>query len=94
MIGLTQAATTGLTSLDGANDDFDSRVSSANPAPGDTGAAALLLADVIALTTDVSIRLLLEVDTIADAARASVADLQAMEQFASERADDLNSQIQ
>lgn len=93
MISLTAAAETGLNALDSANDDFDSRVAGANPSLGDTGAAALLLADVLALASDVSLRLLLEVDTIADAARASVADLKAMEKFASDRATDLNSQI-
>ena len=53
----------------------------------------MLLADAVALTTEVALRLLIEVDTIADATRAAVGDLAAVEKYAQGVVNDLNSSI-
>ena len=53
----------------------------------------MLLADAVALTTEVALRLLIEVDTIADATRAAVGDLTAVEEYAQGVVNDLNSSL-
>lgn len=89
----SEASISGITALESATDEFDSTVARANPDEGDTGAAAMLLADALALTTEVALRLLIEVGTIADATRAAVGDLTAVEDYAQGVVNDLNSSI-
>ena len=84
-----QAAARGISALRIGTEDFDATLAAANPNGGDLGAAAAVLADVLALTTDIALRLVVEVDTIADAAQASVDDLAAMEAFAKDRVAEL-----
>ncbi|WP_061964281.1 hypothetical protein [Demequina aurantiaca] len=58
-----------------ATSEFDEAAASKNPEPGDTGAAQAMLADVLATSADVALRLVHEVDTLAISADAGLADL-------------------
>lgn len=82
-------STTGIPALKTANQNFDDTVASANPDGGDLGDVAVILADVLALTSEVALRLLVEVDTLADAAKAAVGDMHQMESFAKSRVTEL-----
>ncbi|WEG08580.1 hypothetical protein PU630_15240 [Microbacterium horticulturae] len=65
--------TAGIQSLRTATDDFDAEVSRKNPDASDTGLAAPLLESALATVTQVALRLVFEVDTIADAAESGAA---------------------
>jgi hypothetical protein len=65
--------TAGIQSLRTATDDFDAEVSRKNPDASDTGLAAPLLESALATVTEVALRLVFEVDTIADAAESGAA---------------------
>lgn len=86
-----EATSSGVSALGAGVEEFDATVAAANPGVGDLGAAAGVLADVLALTTDIALRLVVEVDTIAGAAQAAVGDLGAMEDFAKDRVSELQA---
>lgn len=89
-----QATASGISALRVGTEDFDATLAAANPSGGDLGAAAAVLADVLALTTDIALRLVVEVDTITDAVQAAVDDLGAMEDFAKARVSELGAGLQ
>ncbi len=89
-----EATASGIAAVRAAIEDFDVTVAAANPGGGDLGAAAGVLADALALTTDIALRLVVEVDTIAGAAEAAVGDLGAMEDFVKERVSELQAGLE
>lgn len=84
-----ETAAASISALRAGAEEFDATLAAANPSSGDLGAAAAVLADVLSLTTDIALRLLVEVDTIADATQDAVGDLDAMEDFAQDRISEL-----
>ncbi|MEQ6898195.1 hypothetical protein [Microbacterium sp. KR10-403] len=70
-----QALAGGIRSLRTATEDFDAAVSRKNPDASDTGLAAPLLESALSTVTEVALRLVFEVDTIADAAEEGAGDI-------------------
>lgn len=68
-------ATGGIQAIRDATQEFDQVAASNNPKSIDAGAAQALLADVLATSADVALRLVYELDTLANLAEEGIEDL-------------------
>jgi len=86
MIGVDHgAASAGVKAIREATVDFDEAAASKNPDSSGAGAAQGMLADVLATAADTALKLVQEIDTLADNADSGLSDLESFDSGAALR---------